>query len=179
MCAPYCRMPGRSVANAAPLSSHEVLLAGRLQSHVAMLSHIIGERNESSPENLTGAAKYIERQLRASESGNVNLDRVRMSSPRGQFEVDNIILELPGNGPQSDQIFVIGAHYDTVFGSAGANDNASGIASLIEIAHILARAPRSITLRMVAFCNEEHVDMPPNTMGSFITPLPVKAAPKT
>jgi Zn-dependent M28 family amino/carboxypeptidase len=50
---------------------------------------------------------------------------------------------------------VVGAHYDTVRGSPGADDNASAVAALLEISRLLADRRGKRTLRMVAFVNEE------------------------
>ncbi len=61
------------------------------------------------------------------------------------------------------KIILIGAHYDTVFGSPGADDNASGIAALLELSRLFAEISPHIAVRFVAFTNEE----PPY----FTTPL--------
>lgn len=54
-------------------------------------------------------------------------------------EVANVIAEIPGTSKKlSQEIILIGAHYDTVEGSAGANDNATGVAALLELYRILA-----------------------------------------
>ena len=55
----------------------------------------------------------------------------------------------------SDESLVVGAHYDSVEGSPGANDNASGVAVRIETARLLAGRPLPATVRFVAFANEE------------------------
>jgi Zn-dependent M28 family amino/carboxypeptidase len=54
-----------------------------------------------------------------------------------------------------DQIIIVGAHYDSVLGSPGANDNGSGVASLLEISRLLAGKKPARTVRLVAFTNEE------------------------
>lgn len=50
---------------------------------------------------------------------------------------------------------IIGAHYDTVVGSPGADDNASGVAVLLELARVFARAPLMRPLVLAAFALEE------------------------
>ncbi|MDH3981174.1 MAG: M20/M25/M40 family metallo-hydrolase [Gammaproteobacteria bacterium] len=60
-----------------------------------------------------------------------------------------------GGTSLAEEIVLIGAHYDTVSGSPGANDNASGIAALLEIARLLAAKPLARSVRFVAFVNEE------------------------
>jgi Zn-dependent M28 family amino/carboxypeptidase len=63
-------------------------------------------------------------------------------------------VEIPG-AARAAQIVLAGAHYDTVPGSPGADDNASGVAGLIEIARELRGARLARTVRLVAFVNEE------------------------
>ncbi len=50
---------------------------------------------------------------------------------------------------------MVGAHYDSVIGSPGANDNGSGVAALLALARRLAGRQYPRTLRFVAFVNEE------------------------
>ena len=69
----------------------------------------------------------------------------------------------PGDTP----LLVVGAHYDTVSHSPGADDNASGIAGLLELARILAPDPPP-GIRLVAFCLEEPPVFRTRKMGSYI-----------
>jgi Zn-dependent M28 family amino/carboxypeptidase len=66
----------------------------------------------------------------------------------------NLQATRPG-GARRDQVLLLGAHYDSVAGSPGANDNASGVAALLEIAGLFAATAPSLTVRFVAFVNEE------------------------
>lgn len=79
----------------------------------------------------------------------------------------NIETELPGASPE---IVLIGAHYDSVFGAPGANDNGSGVAALLALARRLAGKPNEQTLRLVAFVNEEPGYFQTGKMGSFVYP---------
>lgn len=69
----------------------------------------------------------------------------------------NLILELPGQPRPGNPLapILIGAHYDAVHGSPGADDNATGVAALLEIARTFARQPARRPLRLVAFDLEE------------------------
>ncbi len=75
---------------------------------------------------------------------------------------ENIVLVIPGSDPGAGAI-VIGAHYDTISGDAtaandaqpGADDNASGVAAVIEIARVLAIHPHRATIYCVLFSAEE------------------------
>ena len=64
----------------------------------------------------------------------------------------NLVITRPG---RFDEILLIGAHYDTVRGSPGADDNASGVAGLLELSRAFTAVTPSVTVRFVAFTNEE------------------------
>jgi Zn-dependent M28 family amino/carboxypeptidase len=66
----------------------------------------------------------------------------------------NLQAILPG-GAKRKQVLLLGAHYDSIAGSPGADDNASGVAALLEIAGLLAATSPALTIHLVAFVNEE------------------------
>jgi Zn-dependent M28 family amino/carboxypeptidase len=143
-------MPGKSwSAVLPPLTTEQVWLAERLRKHVVVLGEEIGERNLWRDGTLGATADYIEETLQAigyavsSQAYTVQGTRVR-----------NLEAVLDGTS-WAQEIVVIGAHYDTVRGSPGANDNASGVAGLLEIARLLAARPLARSVRFVAFVNEE------------------------
>lgn len=72
-------------------------------------------------------------------------------------------IDYPPGGP----ILVVGAHYDTVSGSPGADDNASAVGGLMEMARLLADNPPA-GLRLAAFCPEEPPAYRTKRMGSYI-----------
>jgi Zn-dependent M28 family amino/carboxypeptidase len=67
-----------------------------------------------------------------------------------------------------EEIVVVGAHYDSVLSCPGANDNASGVAAVLEIARLLAEEKLSRTVRLVAFVNEEPPFFRSDYMGSRV-----------
>ena len=84
-----------------------------------------------------------------------------------QFEVRgnkhyNLILNLPGSSKQNLAPILIGAHYDGVPGTPGADDNATGVAALLELAQEVANQPLKYPVRLVAFDLEEY-----GLLGSF------------
>jgi Zn-dependent M28 family amino/carboxypeptidase len=93
-------------------------------------------------------------------------------APRHQvFEVEghrvaNIEAERRGSR-RPDRILVIGAHYDSVDDSPGANDNASGVAVMLELARLHATSAPPVTVRFVAFVNEEPPYFMTPAMGSW------------
>ncbi|HEY9626412.1 MAG TPA: M28 family peptidase [Coleofasciculaceae cyanobacterium] len=68
----------------------------------------------------------------------------------------NWVLNLPSQaGYQHRPLLLVGAHYDTVPGSVGADDNATGVAVLLELARSLSTQPIRYPVRLVAFDLEE------------------------
>jgi Zn-dependent M28 family amino/carboxypeptidase len=76
-------------------------------------------------------------------------------------------MELYGRA-HPDEIIVVGAHYDSLRGTPGANDNGSGIAALLELARLAAQKPIQKTIRFVAFVNEEPPFFQTENMGSWV-----------
>ncbi len=69
---------------------------------------------------------------------------------------ENLVVDLPGQGPDNErELVVVGAHYDSVPDSPGADDNGSALAALLEIGRCLTELPRRHDLRLVAFDLEE------------------------
>jgi acetylornithine deacetylase/succinyl-diaminopimelate desuccinylase-like protein len=106
-------------------------LAAALQRHVNILAGNIGERDVFRPAALHAAADYIERQWAMRDCA----VKHQYYPVRG-VECANIEAALLGR-VQPDEIILLGAHYDTVPGSPGADDNASGVAALLETMFLL------------------------------------------
>lgn len=153
-------MPGRSHDGPLPeLSSEERLLGTRLKQHIVELSETISDRSLRSPAGLEQAASYI-----AAQFASTGYKHQSQEFMLGTQTLRNIEAILPGT-EDPEQVLVLGAHYDTVPGTPGADDNASGIAALLELARYFADKPQAITLRFVAFSNEETYQH--ETMGSY------------
>ena len=99
--------------------------------NVRVLSETIGERNLYCPTALADAADYIEQQWQAME-----YEVVRQTYELQDCRCSNLEVTRPGRH-RPEEILLIGAHYDSVFGSPGANDNGSGVAALLEMARHL------------------------------------------
>jgi len=137
-------------------------LAGRLQGHVERIAGSIGERNVWRPHALAAAARYVREQWGAQGLA-VSAQGYRVE---GQL-CENLQVEFTGDDA-GQGIVLVGAHYDTVQGSPGANDNASGVAGLIELARRLRDGRGARTVRLVAFVNEEPPFFYWGQMGSRI-----------
>lgn len=155
-------MPGTSMPGALPpLDNSQSALRERLSAHVRVLAEAIGERNDTHMAALNRAADYIDQQFQS-------YGYSPGEHPFGVHPFRNITADLYGRGKR-DEVIVVGAHYDTVRMSPGADDNASGVAGLLEIARALAaqRFPR--TLRFIAFANEEEPFYGSDLMGSRVS----------
>jgi hypothetical protein len=154
------RMPGKNVSKAGPLSPDEIALREELRANVQKLAGEIGERNLRRYAQLNAAADFIEDSF--SQAGL----RTRRDSydVRGQI-CHNIEAEIPGVQPE---IILVGGHYDSVFGSPGANDNGTGASAMVALARRFATSKPKHTLRFVAFVNEEPPYFLSGEMGSLI-----------
>ena len=152
-------MPGKSYAGGLqPLSEEERALADRLSRHVRAIAS--REHNVWTAPALEMAAQYIERTL--SEQGHaVAAQRFRYQSS----EVRNIEVQIAG-GASASEIIVVGAHYDSIAGATGANDNGSGVAAGLELARLMRGAQLERSVRFVAFVNEEPPFYRTGEMGS-------------
>ncbi|MDB5095759.1 MAG: putative aminopeptidase [Cyanobacteria bacterium RYN_339] len=130
-----------------PVTPAQAALARALASDVETLAVTIGERNAQRYDALRTAADWLARDL-ARDGYAVE----RQAYVNQGATLENIVATGPGSG----EAIVVGAHYDTVLGSPGANDNGSGVAALRAIAHALAGKTFARQLRFVAFANEEY-----------------------
>ena len=138
------------------------ILETNLKSHVIFLSEKIGERNYLDTEKLDKAADYIEEKFHS-----YKCDVKRQSFKAENKTYYNIEAEVKGTSDK-DKIIVIGAHYDTVIGTPGADDNASGVAGILELARLVSEKPLPYTIRLVAFALEEPPFFRTKNMGSYV-----------
>ncbi len=136
--------------------------ASSLRIHVQKLASDIGERNVFRPAALEEAAQYIMEQW--TEQGYEVRSQTYMAKG-----VSCKNLEVTRWGiSRNEGMILVGAHYDSVKGSPGADDNASGIAALLEISRSLASSGNDQTIRFVAFVNEEPPFFYWRKMGSMV-----------
>ncbi len=114
------------------------------------------------PQELAMAADWIEAQFEAAG----------YDVQRQEYEVTgvtccNLEAKIAGDG-QPEEIVIVGAHYDTVIGTPGANDNSSGVAAMLALARRFAGRKVDRTVRFVAFVNEEPPYFQTEEMGSWV-----------
>jgi Zn-dependent M28 family amino/carboxypeptidase len=153
-------MPSKNPSKTASLSASEILLRDELKVDVQHLAGEIGERNLSRYPQLKAAADFIEKSF-----VQAGLHPRRDSYDVNGLACHNIEVEIRGASPE---IILVGAHYDSVFGAPGANDNGSGVAALLALARRFAGKQPHHTLRFVAFVNEEPPYFQTSRMGSIV-----------
>lgn len=115
---------------------------------------LVGERHpETSPRALRRAAHYLATQFAKSGWATGG----QLVSAWGKVYRNVVAIKNPDRPRQGEELspLLIGAHYDTVSGSPGADDNASGLVVLLEVASRLSARPLARPVWLVAFCLEE------------------------
>ncbi len=131
-----------------------------LKVHVTALSQKFFPRDHNHPENLNRVADYIRMSFMATGT----------SVEDQPFEVNGLEYRniVASYGPDSEEIIVVGAHYDAYDEFPGADDNASAVAGLIEIGRILGANPPASRVVLVAFTLEEPPYFATDNMGSAV-----------
>jgi Zn-dependent M28 family amino/carboxypeptidase len=132
----------------------------RLERHVREIIARFHPRDFTHPENLKRAAAYVAEGLRKAEAA--VSEQVFSSGGSGYRNV------IGSFGPESEDVIVVGAHYDTDGQLPGADDNASGVSGLLELARLLARERLSCRVELVAFALEEMPFFGTREMGSAV-----------
>jgi len=143
-----------------PYKSPLIIAPESLRERVEILSRGFGPRDADHPENLGKIAEYLAAEFK-SHGARVSFQ---------DFEVDyslyrNVIAEY---GPETGEVLVVGAHYDTAGDQPGADDNASGVAGLLEISRLLSRAKLTYRIMLAAYTLEEPPYFRTKDMGSAV-----------
>jgi len=137
-----------------------------LKAHVKMLTRTIGERSIYKPENLEKTAEYIESFYRS-----INIEPMRLPYDHPTGQVANILAAI--NFSQSpSKTYLIGAHYDSVVSTVGADDNASAVAVQLETARqmglLKGKKQLDLSLKFISFALEEPPVYGTRHMGSRV-----------
>jgi hypothetical protein len=156
---PFVR-PGTRVATPTPVDP------ARLEADVGALATRLGPRDASHVDGLTRAAAWIAEEL-ARSGGRVDIQTFHAS----RIGLDgatyrNVVGSFGPSGEDAERV-VVGAHYDACGPLPGADDDASGVAGLLELARQLGATPALPTrVDLVAFASEEPPFFGSNDMGS-------------
>jgi hypothetical protein len=138
----------------------------RLEAHLRTLTETIGERSVRFPEHLDKTAEYVQ-----SFYEDIGIAVHREPYDYSDFKVENVVAEI-STGPQPSRRYLLGAHYDSVSGTVGADDNASAIAVQLETARclkaLLGREALDLAVTFVSFALEEPPVYGTRYMGSRV-----------
>jgi len=151
-------------------STPEEIDTAKLKAHVKYLSTDVHPRSSSNFSNLEKAGQYVFDELKATGAP-VEVQEVKVKGKTYK----NFIARF---GPSTGPLLVIGAHYDADghsirnwkpkgMSTPGADDNASGVAGLLELARLLSKKPQSRSIEIVAYTLEEDPHFGTQEMGSF------------
>lgn len=120
-------------------------------------AHLIQIVRERDPYLASAGHFYVQQYIRQqlAQWGTVETHSFQV---RGKTH-ENLVLNLPAKtsrGGNQQPLILIGAHYDAVPGTPGADDNATGVAVLLELGRLLTTAPARYPVRLVAFDMEEY-----------------------
>ncbi len=152
-CAPL--EPGRP--HAPPAALGDGADPARLEREVRFLAETIGPRGERHPHSMRRAADHLA--VTFAEAG---ATVERQPTPVGTPPFENVVARF-GEGPPER---VVGAHYDSWRDTAGADDNASGVAGLLELARLLGAMADPPAVELVGYANEEPPHFRTQEMGS-------------
>jgi len=138
----------------------------RLKMHLQVLTETIGERSVNFPQNLAKTAEYVKNFYQ-----DMGLAAHLEPYAYREFKVANVVAEV-ASGADPTRRFLVGAHYDSVAGTVGADDNASAIAVQLETARNLNllrdRKKGDLTVKFVSFALEEPPAYGTPYMGSRV-----------
>ncbi len=138
----------------------------RLKAHLHELTENIGERSVRLPQNLAKTAEYI-----YSFYKDIGLDVNDEPYDYHDFQVVNVVAEI-SSGSRPARRYLVGAHYDSVAGTVGADDNASAIAVQLEVARhvktLFDRKEHDLAVKFVSFALEEPPAYATQYMGSRV-----------
>lgn len=144
----------------------------RLKAHVRMLSQTLAPRSWDEEENLARSAQYISQQL---EAHGAQVSSFTFEARYGGIPSRVVVGKF---GPDTEEVIVVGAHYDAYGGFPGADDNASGVAGMLELGALLGKQPPAMRVELVGYPNEEPPHFMTEDMGSVQHARALKKAGK-
>jgi Zn-dependent M28 family amino/carboxypeptidase len=138
------------------------IIKEHLRDHLTMLTRTIGERSVRKSENIERSAAYIQAQFEK-----YGLAVERQTYRYKTIPVSNVVARMKLSERPAAH-YVVGAHYDSVSGTVGADDNASAVAVMLETARALQAVAGGPEITFVAFALEEPPVFGTKYMGSRV-----------
>jgi Zn-dependent M28 family amino/carboxypeptidase len=145
-----------------------LFLINSIQKHINKIAVEIGPRPVINEQSIKKTEKYITNCFE-----NIGLEIKQQRYKYDNYDIANVIAGSQKN-ILSSKYYVIGAHYDSVPETYGADDNASGIAVLLELARYTMQEKISLPVRFVAFTAEEPPTFSTRHQGSKVFVKSVK-----
>lgn len=133
---------------------------GRISKDLLYLTKECRFRNFMHPEQLNKSAEYIKSRFYEI----TDVVAFQNYEADGQ-EFKNVICSI---GPKDAERIIVGAHYDACLDQEGADDNASGVCGMLELARLLKNENLKYRIDFVAYANEEPPFFRTQKMGSYI-----------
>lgn len=137
-----------------------IISEDNLKQTVIFLSQTASPRDSKHPENLNVAADYIKNKL--------GLSTTKIDFQSYIVDGESYKNVIASYGPDTKDIIIVGAHYDAFSTYSAADDNASGVAGLIELGMLLQKIELRHRVLLVAYTLEEPPYYGSEHMGSFI-----------
>jgi hypothetical protein len=167
----FLQLPKASATETQPVRRNPLIdiprTIERLKSHLYELTEVIGERSLRVPENLDKSAEYI-------QSFYQDIGVAALHDEPYDYKglkAANVVATI-SSGPNAARRYLVGAHYDSVAGTVGADDNASAIAVQLEVARnvkiLFNQKPYDLSVKFVSFALEEPPVYGTQFMGSRV-----------
>ena len=159
------RMPGpRHTGPLLPTTSEQLETAERLRADVVALVEGHPGRSYLAPARYAGSARYLQQRMRTI---GLAAELETFATVKRTGTASNIVADVLGT-LYPERILIVGAHYDAHLGLPGADDNASGVAGVLELGRRLVAQPAECTVRLVLYANEEPPFNMTTDMGSMV-----------
>jgi Zn-dependent M28 family amino/carboxypeptidase len=141
------------LANFIELERKEVVL----ELKERLYNHLVQIARDRDPYLASGGHLFVQEYIREQLQQWGTVESHEFLGVGGRIHT-NLILNLPplSQTKAASAPILIGAHYDAVPGTSGADDNATGVAALLELARAFATEPAKYPIRLVAFDLEEY-----------------------
>ncbi|WP_242340685.1 MULTISPECIES: M28 family peptidase [unclassified Anaeromyxobacter] len=134
--------------------------ASRLRADVEALASRFQPRSAAHPGNLARAGAFLAEAFRTAGA-----EVEEQTYPAFRSTYRNVLARF---GPDTPERIIVGAHYDAEGDDPGADDDASGVAGLLELARMLAQSPPPIRVELAAYTLEEPPGFATDSMGSVV-----------
>jgi len=150
-------------------STIEHIKVENLKKHVYTIVEKFNDRIYSNIEMLDATATYIHDEFsKYSDEVSYQTYELKEFADDEVFVYKNVIANFKGREGCGEGVLIVGGHYDTFGGHAGANDNTSAVSALLELARVLKENPPKCDVQLVSYTLEEPPAFGTTKMGSYV-----------